>query len=204
MSFAPTPFCACCDRTYRKIDAHLRTKKHQRNAETIEATKLECEICNSPAERFVKCSRCVHYWCVTCQPQLDRCPFCRLGPPVPSRNLATSTRLSQIRPRVRRIFMEMERWRRRICPRPEEQVLVRLSWMEMGCVTHLVASSAPFDGFDYPNPSPPVNRLIPSTYQIMIQMERWRLRLPPNPYENVLIRLSWNEVAYITFLFLNS
>jgi len=202
-TFQPVPFCACCDRTYRHIESHYRTRKHQRNAES---SKTECEICNSPTERFVKCSRCVHYWCVTCQPQIQRCPFCRLGTPVQV-PAGIPIQLGRIRPRVRRIFLEMERWRRRIRPSPHDIAMVRLSWQELGCVTQLISSateSQRSQGLSYTHATLPGSSTeVPSTYQTMVQMERWRLRLAPNPFENVLVRVTWNEIAYITYLFMS-
>ena len=204
-SFVPVPFCACCDRTYRDIESHLRTKKHERNARS---SKTDCEICNSPSERFVKCSRCVHYWCVTCQPQIDRCPFCRLGTPTtPHPEVSVPMYMFAIRPRVRRIFLEMERWRRRIRPSPQDVTMVRLSYQEIGCVSQLISSANEtqrFQGFTYTRSNLPRSAAeSPSTYATMVQMERWRLRLTPNPYENVLVRVTWNEVAYIAFLFMS-
>ena len=129
-------YCLDCERSYRNISLHFRTQKHLRNAEATErahAPSSECSICMRVPLRteWVKCRRCVHTWCTECHKSLTRCPYCRFtsGPPPVSRDLI-------------RLFRHMEQWRTRTSSRnpPADHYLqVRLSWEEIGFISHLLA-----------------------------------------------------------------
>lgn len=127
-------YCVDCERSYCNIQHHYSTQKHQRNVEAsvrAHAPPLECEICNLPRGRtdWMKCKRCVHFWCTECDRRMTSCPFCRLN-------------ITVLDPEVRRLFRQMERWRRRYdsyLHHPAVQtVMVRLTWREVGILTSLI------------------------------------------------------------------
>jgi hypothetical protein len=130
------PYCVDCKRSYRHLRAHFRTAMHARNVQESEhqslTQSLECTICMRPtaSDRFVKCLRCVHYWCSDCNQQMERCPYCRL-----TGNIGPTT--SNSAARMHRLLLHMDRWRRRLNPDPRSNVLVRLTWNEVGYLTHL-------------------------------------------------------------------
>jgi len=38
-----------------------------------------CTICHTDSpDGFLRCSRCVHQWCMDCDAHIDRCPYCRI------------------------------------------------------------------------------------------------------------------------------
>lgn len=132
------PYCVDCKRSYRHLRAHFRTAVHARNVQHSEEQQhanpqpLECTICMRPmaSDRVVKCLRCVHYWCTTCNQQMERCPYCRLTG-------TNGPRTSSAAQRMNRLLLHMDRWRRRLNPDPRSNVLVRLTWHEVGYLTHL-------------------------------------------------------------------
>lgn len=78
----PRSYCVDCERTYTNLSTHFRkSRRHQKNNNRNEP--VECTICNEERERdqFVKCDRCVHTWCRTCQTAVDDCPYCRYRTP---------------------------------------------------------------------------------------------------------------------------
>lgn len=77
----PRSYCVDCERTFTSLSTHFRKSRyHQKNNRN---EPVECTICNEERDRdqFVKCDRCVHTWCRTCQAAVDNCPYCRYRTP---------------------------------------------------------------------------------------------------------------------------
>lgn len=135
------PYCSTCKRSYRNIEAHIRTKKHLDNASNATSCRIDhnavCSICYGPCTETatVKCEQCVHTWCAQCDAQMHRCPFCRLS--------AHTNPVMQQRARraLNRLFHQMDRWRKRYVNTPTPTVLVRMSWNEVSVLTRLVTTN---------------------------------------------------------------
>jgi len=103
------PYCVDCQRAYRHIQRHYRTRKHLRRATTVET---ECGICleSRPVRTIVQCTRCVYTWCEGCNDHFTRCPYCRLGPDpaTPSGPPELDMNFDQLRERLRQLLMRVQ------------------------------------------------------------------------------------------------
>ena len=140
------PYCHDCRRAYRRFEAHLQTQKHRRAA--LEQA-VECEIClvDQPRTTFVKCGRCVHTWCRTCNAKVNKCPFCRVqtGPaqaPAPT-PIAIVLRRRRIQRRVQLVLGQLQRFRQRhtavLDALQQRTVMVRMTWDEVRVLTERFA-----------------------------------------------------------------
>jgi hypothetical protein len=79
--------CEICNISVKRTNKnrHIQSKKHKRLerlsvefAHSIQRTK-ECTICYKDQfeSEFKKCIRCVNDWCLTCNGEMSRCPYCR-------------------------------------------------------------------------------------------------------------------------------
>lgn len=74
--------CETCNRAVQQSNRsrHIKSKRHQNRS-----TQVECTICMEHVTQTCTCKSCNQSWCVTCDSNIFKCPYCRVDIPGRSR-----------------------------------------------------------------------------------------------------------------------